>query len=65
MTRSIALMVSATALATALVAGAAGSPSIDPTKSTIIVTFRQENVPVDDAKFAKPPAPEVKKDARK
>ena len=47
MTRSIALMVSATALATALVAGAAGNPGIDPTKSTITVTFRQENVPVD------------------
>jgi photosynthetic reaction center cytochrome c subunit len=32
---------------------------------TIQVSDVKENVPVDDAKFAKPPAPEVKKDAPK
>ncbi|MGA2563985.1 MAG: YceI family protein [Steroidobacteraceae bacterium] len=30
-----------------LVTGAAAVPAVDPAKSSIIVTFRQENVPVD------------------
>jgi polyisoprenoid-binding protein YceI len=32
-----------------LVTGAASVPAVDPAKSSIIVTFRQENVPVDAA----------------
>jgi polyisoprenoid-binding protein YceI len=35
------------ALCLVLVAAAAGNPSIDASKSTIVATFRQENVPVD------------------
>jgi len=34
-------------VATAFVATAAGDPSIDAAKSTIVATFKQENVPVD------------------
>jgi polyisoprenoid-binding protein YceI len=47
MSRSLALMASGAALVMALVADAAGNPSIDPANSTIIATFKQENVPVD------------------
>jgi polyisoprenoid-binding protein YceI len=51
MTRSFVLRVTGTALVLtpllALMAGAAGNPSIDPAKSTLVVTFKQENVPVD------------------
>jgi len=50
MNRSLALRASGGALAAALVAlaaGAAGSPTIDASKSSIVVTFKQENVPVD------------------
>jgi polyisoprenoid-binding protein YceI len=35
------------ALTAAAAAAAAGSANIDPAKSTLVVTFRQENVPVD------------------
>jgi len=35
------------AVAGAFVATAAGDPSIDATKSSIVATFKQENVPVD------------------
>ena len=48
MTRSIALLSAGTALSATLIAGAAG-PSIDLAKSSIVATFRQENVPVDAA----------------
>ena len=42
-----ALLSSTIAVTVAFVATAAGDPSIDPSKSSIIATFRQENVPVD------------------
>jgi len=48
MTRLIALLAASVAVAAALM-GAAGSPAIDPAKSSIVVTFRQENVPVEAA----------------
>ena len=41
------LVVGAAALLIAFAAAAAGDPSIDVSKSTIIATFKQENVPVD------------------
>lgn len=44
---SFTLMVSGAALLIAIVAGAAGTANIDVNKSTLVVTFRQENVPVD------------------
>jgi polyisoprenoid-binding protein YceI len=44
---SLARTVSGSMLLVALVAGAAGTASLDAGKSTIVVTFRQENVPVD------------------
>ena len=47
MNRSMGLMVSLSALVLALVAGAAANPSIDASKSTLIVTFTQEKVPVN------------------
>ena len=47
MRRPFALMVSGAVLLTAIVAGAAGPANIDPSKSTLVVTFKQENVPVD------------------
>jgi polyisoprenoid-binding protein YceI len=47
MRRTFTLMLSSTALVTVLVAGAAGGANIDPSKSSIIATFKQENVPVD------------------
>ena len=39
--------ISTIALTAAFVATAAGDPTIDAAKSSIIATFRQENVPVD------------------
>lgn len=48
MTGSFALTAgAAAALLAALVAGAAATTSVDAAKSTLVVTFRQENVPVD------------------
>jgi nitrogen regulatory protein PII/polyisoprenoid-binding protein YceI len=47
MIRSIALLAAGAALTAALVAAAAGNASVDPAKSSIVATFRQENVPVD------------------
>jgi polyisoprenoid-binding protein YceI len=41
------MTVSGSLLLAAFVAGAAGTAGIDAGKSTIVVTFRQENVPVD------------------
>lgn len=40
-------LISTIALTVAFVATAAGDPSVDASKSSIIATFRQENVPVD------------------
>src|ERR1700689_3438673 len=40
-------LVTSIALTLAFVASAAGDPAIDASKSSIIATFRQENVPVD------------------
>jgi polyisoprenoid-binding protein YceI len=40
-------LIAALAVAAAFAATAAGDPSIDAAKSTIVVTFKQENVPVD------------------
>jgi polyisoprenoid-binding protein YceI len=40
-------LISSIALTLAFVASAAGDPTIDAAKSSIIATFRQENVPVD------------------
>src|ERR1700722_231987 len=40
-------LLSSIALTLAFVASAAGDPTIDAAKSSIIATFRQENVPVD------------------
>jgi polyisoprenoid-binding protein YceI len=42
-----ALLSSTIAVTIAFVAAAAGDPTIDASKSSIISTFRQENVPVD------------------
>jgi len=47
MARSLAMTLSGSMLLAAFVAGAAGTAGIDAGKSTIIATFRQENVPVD------------------
>jgi len=47
MSRSVVLGFGIAAAVTVLVAGAAANPSIDPAKSSIVATFRQENVPVD------------------
>jgi polyisoprenoid-binding protein YceI len=47
MARSLAMTISGSMLLAAFVAGAAGTAGIDAGKSTIIATFRQENVPVD------------------
>jgi len=44
---SAAALLIALAAAAAAAAVAAGSTNIDPAKSTLMVTFRQENVPVD------------------
>jgi polyisoprenoid-binding protein YceI len=49
MKRNPLALAGALAAAAAFVATAAGDPSIDATKSTIIATFKQENVPVDAA----------------
>ncbi len=46
MTRLLAALAATVALGAALL-GAAGNGAIDPAKSSIVVTFRQENVPVD------------------
>ena len=40
-------LISSIALTLAFVASAAGDPTIDASKSSIIATFRQEKVPVD------------------
>jgi polyisoprenoid-binding protein YceI len=40
-------LIASIALTLAFVASAAGDPGIDASKSSIIATFRQENVPVD------------------
>jgi polyisoprenoid-binding protein YceI len=40
-------LITSIALTLAFVASAAGDPAIDASKSSIIATFRQENVPVD------------------
>src|ERR1700688_3563434 len=45
--RSNSPWISTIALTAAFVATAAGDPTIDVSKSNIIATFRQENVPVD------------------
>ncbi len=47
MNRMPSLAVGAFALVTAPVAWSAGAPGIDAGKSSMVVTFRQENVPVD------------------
>jgi polyisoprenoid-binding protein YceI len=47
MRESFALTASAAALLTAIVAGAAATATVDAARSTLVVTFRQENVPVD------------------
>jgi len=47
MTGSLTLTAGAAALLAALVAGAAATAGVDAAKSTLVVTFRQENVPVD------------------
>jgi polyisoprenoid-binding protein YceI len=47
MARSLAMTISGSMLLAAFVAGAAGTAGIDAGKSTLIATFRQENVPVD------------------
>lgn len=49
MKRNPRALAGALAVAIAFVATAAGDPSIDASKSTIIATFKQENVPVDAA----------------
>jgi polyisoprenoid-binding protein YceI len=49
MKRNPVALMGALAVASAFVAAAAGDPSIDASKSTIIATFKQENVPVDAA----------------
>jgi|SRR5579872_1178361 len=47
MNRMPSLAVGAFAWVVSLVAWGAGAPGIDTGKSTVVVTFRQENVPVD------------------
>jgi polyisoprenoid-binding protein YceI len=47
MNRSMGLILSVSALVLALVAGAAANSSIDASKSTLVVTFTQEKVPVN------------------
>jgi polyisoprenoid-binding protein YceI len=47
MTRTRKPWIAATALAIALAAAAAGDASIVGSKSSVVATFRQENVPVD------------------
>jgi polyisoprenoid-binding protein YceI len=47
MTHNQRVLAAALAVATAFMATAAGDPSIDAAKSTIVATFRQESVPVD------------------
>jgi len=47
MTHNQRALAAALAVATAFMATAAGDPSIDASKSTLIATFKQENVPVD------------------
>jgi len=49
MERNPLALMGALAMATAFAATAAGDPSISAAKSSITVTFRQENVPVDAA----------------
>src|SRR5471032_1239473 len=47
MERHFAVLAVGALLVLTLVTGAAGVPAVDVSKSSIIVTFRQENVPVD------------------
>jgi len=47
MKRNSLLLFNSIALAVAFVATAAGDPAIDASKSSIIATFKEENVPVD------------------
>jgi polyisoprenoid-binding protein YceI len=47
MKRNPRVLISAIAATVAFVATAAGDPAIDASKSSIIATFKQENVPVD------------------
>src|ERR1700685_3612491 len=47
MKRNPLALIGTLTVASAFVATAAGDPSIDAAKSTLIATFRQENVPVD------------------
>lgn len=47
MIKSMAMTAGIPALVLALVAGAAATPGIDASKSTLIVTFTQEKVPVE------------------
>jgi len=47
MTRHSLLLMTSIPLAIAFVATAAGDPAIDASKSSIIATFKEENVPVD------------------
>src|SRR5665213_4635883 len=47
MNRSLSLMTTLSSVALAVVAGAAAAPGLDAAKSTLIVTFTQEKVPVD------------------
>jgi polyisoprenoid-binding protein YceI len=47
MKRNMKAFTGTLAVTIAFVAGAAGDPSIDAAKSTIVATFKQENVPVD------------------
>jgi polyisoprenoid-binding protein YceI len=47
MERNFPVLAGAAVLVLTLVTGAASVPAVDPAKSHIVVTFRQENVPVD------------------
>lgn len=47
MKRNLKALAGTLTVAIAFVATAAGDPSIDAAKSTIVATFKQENVPVD------------------
>ena len=47
MKRNLKALAATLTVAIAFVATAAGDPSIDAAKSTIVATFKQENVPVD------------------
>jgi polyisoprenoid-binding protein YceI len=47
MNRSLSLMTILSSLVLAVTAGAAAAPGIDAAKSTLVVTFTQEKVPVD------------------